>query len=317
MKKLFILSVFLLFAQPINSQWIIESFDSSAGIFFKEPIPIGFNYLSFYNDTSHYEGIGSLRVEFSVEAENPWGGGITTATYALGDTSLPYYDLTNGDFLSFWYKILEPANLSIPGDFYLEFKLAEIDENGYRDLWYHHTSLDFSDSSEEWIQLNMPLIIPSSGNNRDGFVLQFGDQPEHNLDLEYIRGFEIALVYLTNGGNPPSTALGSFLMDRLELIYPTAINDEDITPTEFALEQNYPNPFNPSTQIQFTIGSNQFVQLKVYGLLGKEIATLVNEYRNAGSYKVDFDASNLSSGIYLYKLQAGEFVQSKKMLLMK
>ena len=66
MKKLFVLQVFLLFAQTIYSQWIIESFDSSSGIFFSEPIPIGFHYLSFYNDTSHYEGAGSLRVEYSV-----------------------------------------------------------------------------------------------------------------------------------------------------------------------------------------------------------------------------------------------------------
>jgi hypothetical protein len=315
MKKLFVLSVFLLFAQTINSQWIIESFDSSAGVFFKGSHPP--LSLLFHNDTSHYEGTGSLRINYYVEATDGWGGYGTSSTYTPGDSTLQSIDLSSGEFLSFWYKVLQPVNLSSPGDFYLEFKLAEIDENGNRDLWYYHTDFDFSDSSGQWIQLNMPLVVAAGGNNTEGFVLQFGDG-DGQLQLENIRGFEIALVYFTNGGNPPPTALGSLLIDRLELLYPSSvINEETKAPNEFALEQNYPNPFNPSTKIYYTIGSNQFVQIKVYDLLGKEVSTLVSEYRDAGSYNVDFDASNLTCGIYLYKLQAGDFVQTKKMLLMK
>jgi len=91
----------------------------------------------------------------------------------------------------------------------------------------------------------------------------------------------------------------------------------DITPNEFALYQNYPNPFNPITIIQFSIGTKQFVQLKVYDVLGNEIATLVNEEKAAGIYNVQFVMDNFSSGIYFYKLTAGEFVQTKKMLLLK
>ncbi|MBK7229251.1 MAG: T9SS type A sorting domain-containing protein [Ignavibacteriales bacterium] len=96
----------------------------------------------------------------------------------------------------------------------------------------------------------------------------------------------------------------------------------EITPSEFALEQNYPNPFNPSTSIQYAIGNKQFVQLKVYDVLGNEIATLVNEEKPAGSYEVEFDVAQdsrpaIASGIYFYKLQAGEFIQTKKMILIK
>jgi len=96
----------------------------------------------------------------------------------------------------------------------------------------------------------------------------------------------------------------------------------EITPSEFALEQNYPNPFNPSTSIQYAIGNKQFVQLKVYDVLGNEIATLVNEEKSAGSYEVEFDVAQdsrpaIASGIYFYKLQAGEFIQTKKMILIK
>ena len=85
------------------------------------------------------------------------------------------------------------------------------------------------------------------------------------------------------------------------------------------LKQNYPNPFNPSTSIQYAISSTQFVTLKVYDLLGREVATLVNEEKTAGSYNAQFTMNNvqLSSGIYFYKLQAGDFVETKKMLMIK
>ena len=85
----------------------------------------------------------------------------------------------------------------------------------------------------------------------------------------------------------------------------------------FSLEQNYPNPFNPSTSIRYAIGSMQFVTLKVYDVLGNEVATLVNEYIRAGNYEITFDAKDISSGIYYCKLQAGSFNQSIKMILLK
>jgi hypothetical protein len=99
----------------------------------------------------------------------------------------------------------------------------------------------------------------------------------------------------------------------------------DFTPKEFVLYQNYPNPFNPSTTIKFTVPSviasgakqSQLVTLKVYDILGNEIATLVNEEKQPGVYEVEFDGSLLASGMYVYKLQAGTFIQTKKMILLK
>ncbi len=91
----------------------------------------------------------------------------------------------------------------------------------------------------------------------------------------------------------------------------------NLQPKYFALEQNYPNPFNPSTKIswQSPVGGHQ--TLKVYDVLGNEVATLVNEEKPAGVYEVEFDASRLSSGIYFYTLRAGNFIETKKMILMK
>ena len=98
---------------------------------------------------------------------------------------------------------------------------------------------------------------------------------------------------------------------------PTGVETEKTIPADFSLSQNYPNPFNPSTKIswQSPVGSHQ--TLMIYDVLGNEVATLVNEYKPAGSYEVNFDASKLSSGVYIYKIQAGDFVNSKKMLLLK
>lgn len=87
--------------------------------------------------------------------------------------------------------------------------------------------------------------------------------------------------------------------------------------TSYKLDQNYPNPFNPNTKIKYSIPSQSYVQIKVYDVLGNEIATLVNEEKLSGSYTVNFDASNIPSGVYFYSLNAGNFTESKKMILMK
>ncbi|MBK7500349.1 MAG: T9SS type A sorting domain-containing protein [Ignavibacteriales bacterium] len=92
-------------------------------------------------------------------------------------------------------------------------------------------------------------------------------------------------------------------------------------PKEYLLQQNYPNPFNPSTKISWQSPVGGWQTLKVYDILGNEVATLVDEYRNAGNYEIDFNPAssikNLASGIYFYRLHAGSFVETKKMILLK
>jgi hypothetical protein len=88
-------------------------------------------------------------------------------------------------------------------------------------------------------------------------------------------------------------------------------------PTKFNLSQNYPNPFNPTTMINYSIPRDGFVTIKVYNLLGQEVATLVNQEQRTGIYRVDFDASKLASGVYTYSIQSGDFTLAKKMVLMK
>jgi hypothetical protein len=86
---------------------------------------------------------------------------------------------------------------------------------------------------------------------------------------------------------------------------------------DYRLEQNYPNPFNPSTMLSFALPQSGLTTLKVYNILGQEVATLLNGFEKSGVHQVLFDAATLSSGVYFYKLQSGNFVQSKKMVLLK
>jgi hypothetical protein len=108
----------------------------------------------------------------------------------------------------------------------------------------------------------------------------------------------------------------------LYAFYPDAVigveeENYDLGLTNFKLNQNYPNPFNPSANIQYAIGSRQFVTLKAYDILGKEVAVLVKEEKRAGEYEVQFDGTGLSSGIYFYQLKAGDYLETKKMILLK
>jgi hypothetical protein len=98
---------------------------------------------------------------------------------------------------------------------------------------------------------------------------------------------------------------------------PTLVAFGSTVPNQFSLSQNYPNPFNPATNLRFTVPEARFVSLKIYDLLGKEVATFVSESLNPGSYSVQWDAARYPSGIYFYRLSAGGFTATKRMLLLK
>ncbi|KAB2851956.1 MAG: T9SS type A sorting domain-containing protein, partial [Ignavibacterium sp.] len=99
--------------------------------------------------------------------------------------------------------------------------------------------------------------------------------------------------------------------------YSNIIEVNVTTPSQFELSQNYPNPFNPTTKINYAVPFDSKVTISVYSITGELVAELVNNFVTAGSHSVNFDASNLSSGMYIYKMTAGSFTQSNKMLLLK
>jgi hypothetical protein len=108
-----------------------------------------------------------------------------------------------------------------------------------------------------------------------------------------------------------------FLADTLFRTAVTSVAEGGVVPTEFALRQNYPNPFNPSTTIRFELPKTSHVSLTVYDVLGREVVMLVQDEKDAGVHEVRFDGSNLASGVYFYRLQAGDFVRTNKLVILR
>ncbi|MEO8399230.1 MAG: T9SS type A sorting domain-containing protein [Ignavibacteriaceae bacterium] len=197
-----------------------------------------------------------------------------------------------------------------------------------------------------WPNSDSAVVIYLNDSGMDGDVTA-GDAiwskditfPKYSvLRVQYKYGLNWALPSNT-GGNDNESSVGTdhFINMTSEMASATVENqwsvmgDKDLVdvvltgirdlpnlkPSTYSLSQNYPNPFNPSTKIQFGIPESGLVTLKVYDLLGQEVATLVNEQKNAGSYEVDFDATNLNTGVYFYKITSGNYSVSKKMILLK
>jgi|GEM_PF-4016626 len=121
-----------------------------------------------------------------------------------------------------------------------------------------------------------------------------------------------------SGNGNDALLMGGYTWTQSDVSAPTGLNEiHSPMSQKFILDQNYPNPFNPTTQIQYSIPQANFVSLKVYNLLGEEMATLISKEQQPGSYEVTFNGNKLSSGVYFYSLKAGSFVQTKKLILMK
>ncbi|MCX7877042.1 MAG: alpha/beta fold hydrolase [Ignavibacteria bacterium] len=152
------------------------------------------------------------------------------------------------------------------------------------------TNLDRAHTDYEFFETN-PFVLP---------VMKNGN---HTISLNSFSYIDFPIV---NASSSP-----------VSLLFQDEMTENTLQPERFSLSQNYPNPFNPSTMIEYSIAKAEKVELKVYDLLGREVATLVNEIQAPGSYNVTFNAKNLSSGVYFYRLTAGGFTDIKRMVLVK
>ncbi len=193
------------------------------------------------------------------------------------------------------------------------------------------TNGDIIDSTwQKWLQHDPYTLIESLHDNLLQLNIKFDCGTEDFDFIQASRNFDSTLTaeniphtfneYPGDHNNMISVRVQSrvlpFMKNNLEVVTDVESIVNEI-PGDFSLSQNYPNPFNPTTTIKYQLPELSFVTLRIYDVLGNEITTLVNEEKPVGSYKVEFDANSLSSGIYIYRLQAGNFVETKKMVLMK
>ncbi len=258
-------------------------------------------------------------------SQNEIPGTVYASDYDLGKWNLAYYDLDYQNVGSgTWNNGYQYRNDGVDIEPCIDFG-----SNGYNIGWIENG---------EWLKYTVTVnqsgiynikVNVSSPNSNGQILLRLGSQVLGFLNVPNTGGWQywqyvnLNNIYLPAGLNTLEARFynGGFNFSHLEfeLIYTDVENTE--SPLDYSLEQNYPNPFNPSTKIRFSIpnvGSGlALTVLKVYDILGNEVATLVNEEKTAGIYEVEFNASQLSSGIYFYKLQAGSFSQIKKMTVLK
>ncbi|HSL87709.1 MAG TPA: M20/M25/M40 family metallo-hydrolase, partial [Ignavibacteriaceae bacterium] len=216
--------------------------------------------------------------------------------------------MINCDMISYNTLPLEQAKVSI--NYYSGFtnllNIAKDATNQFSLITGVTGSLNQYSDSYPFYEKGFPAIYFEE-NQFSPFYHTIDDKIE-NYDMEYC--------------SEVIKSAGAMLLKYMDMNSPTSIQDEEFIINDFILEQNYPNPFNPTTTIKYSIpdvgtGLAPSVQLKIYDVLGKEIATLVNEEKQPGVYEVVFDASNLPSGTYFYRLQAGETTETKKLSLIK
>jgi hypothetical protein len=164
---------------------------------------------------------------------------------------------------------------------------------------------------------SVKLNSASIGLSKDLFTVP---PPSFNIDVPVASGtiFSVRVYPFLKSQSGSQTGKYVCLQDVIiSGTSVTGVNDNKLFPGNFNLLQNYPNPFNPTTDIQYSVKNSCFVTLKVFNVIGKEVATVVNETKTPGLYNVSFNAAGLSNGVYFYRMKAGNFTMTKKMILLK
>jgi hypothetical protein len=176
------------------------------------------------------------------------------------------------------------------------------------------TLIDLFYSTREGGEWSEPVNMTNTDNITEA-ISHMAPYMADNGDGTYT--FFSMYAYDASGAYPPNDVARTVVYVSPITITGTSVIDNPSYLNTFELSQNYPNPFNPSTQIRYSIAENSKVVVKVFDMLGREVTTLVNTTQDAGSYSINFDASKLSSGMYLYTINAGSYSATKKMILMK
>jgi len=259
-----------------------------------------------------------------------------------GDWKVGYVYLS--DSLNNWikYTTSDLINLGFPTILTVEDDISDITAPEVQNFTFYPNAIDVSDSA---INITISLHITDNSSGCNGAMVSFfspsGTDRTGNANL--VSGTNINGIFEGTVTFPQFSAAGDwtvgwiYLSDYLnnstyyhtpDLVnsnFPTILNVSSTSTNvsdnglsfSFMLKQNYPNPFNPITKISYSIPQINYVTIKVFNLLGKEIVTLVNEEKAIGNYEVEFDCGNITSGIYFYRMQAGNFSETKKLILLR
>lgn len=220
-----------------------------------------------------------------------------------------------------WVKVFE--TFIVPDSISIKMKVSEVTTSTIIVSMF----LGLQDAHANWVllgdqQKDLPIddswgnynfdmsFVKTALDSISLVILEFAILAEESC---YVGGvvFTDNLIKIKDGNMSLIDGFGDNSITEIE------ISEIEQIPSEFVLEQNYPNPFNPSTTIRFAVPQREQVNLVVFNSLGQEIKTLISGEKEQGSYEVTFDASNLPSEVYFYRLQAGSFVETKKMILLK
>ncbi len=257
------------------------------------PIQLDDDNIDWENAFFPFEGAAVQRVE------NPDKSGINESDYVI-----EY--IKDGEFWAGFFMHLEEGEIEITDESVATMKVwsPKADIEALLKLELQDFDVDTGDmfaeitEAEEWIELKWDLSEVDQDTPWDMITVI--------MELEEGAGGD--------GGPDYTWYIDDINID--EEVANSSIVDSEV-PEGYNLRQNYPNPFNPTTQIEFSIPEQSHVTLSVYNILGQQVEMLVNETYSQGSYTVEFDASDLPSGNYIYRLEAGDFVQSQQMMLVK
>ena len=255
----------------------------------------GYEFIVTYNPDMEARLLASWEYQNIQDMLEGESGG--KSNYELGIRNYEFNNSKNEMIdLEFWISELEFEKV-------VEKRIKVLDELIDKDPIKKHLKEEYVKSSNENIKAKKEGIAVKKNPNDEKFIERSKQNIYGSRNLtkqqKEIRRFEDLKLLL----NPDNLVINK--------------NIENAVPPEYSLSQNYPNPFNPVTHLEFGISNPGFVSLKIYDMLGRELKTLVNEIKPAGRFKVEFDGSNFASGVYFYRIEAGDFVQTKRMVLIK
>ncbi|GJQ64439.1 MAG: hypothetical protein SCALA702_34920 [Melioribacteraceae bacterium] len=288
------------------------------GVFQNNPVYMkGFRYNSGYDKTDQYwaENLGLISLEYE-SIMNDYSGTDLIEAYIYSDSLGEFVYHTEGNRTSLQrnaYSYFETGVMI----FYVNFAHAyDIHNIGYPSeaftdsVYFSYAFSNTSDTSE----VNTLFATDLLSDETVKFKLNINDAILTNFDNLLYKFHTVDKNLIPDHRNFPEEDFFKINFDTM-----TDLPDESIDQkiSQYQLRQNYPNPFNPETKISYSLKEAGNVKLIVYDVLGNEVAKLVNGYKTAGSYEVSFNASNLPSGVYIYRIKSGEYSESKKMIILK